>query len=238
MSAAAPTYDEIQAGAAVPAWYAQQQAEEAAKNEALAAMRAGMSGAPAPAPAPVYDEPTYAVDRSGQSARDLALATMRAQMSGTPVAQNMPDAFNPNLTAVGTTMDPAAVAARDSFQTGGTAYQTQQADAAAQQAALAAMRSQMPGNINVGYTPAGPLTVVPGVSTGSGTPRPAQPSPFQPQPAPAFNTPMLDALYRGQQQRMTSPAPSFNFQSKPAETPAFKSGGPVGALSRVIKHGI
>ncbi len=82
--------------------------------------------------------------------------------------------------------------------------------------------------------PVGPLTTVPGVSTGSTTPRPAQHSPFQPQPAQPFHTPMLDALYQGQQQRMTSPAPSFNFQAKPA----FKDGGSVGALSRVIKHGL
>lgn len=34
-------------------------------------------------------------------------------------------------------------------------------------------------------------------------------------PNQAFNTPMLDALYNAQQQRMTSPAPSFNFQAKP-----------------------
>ena len=30
---------------------------------------------------------------------------------------------------------------------------------------------------------------------------------------PSFNTPVLDALYSTQQQRMTMPAPSFNFQA-------------------------
>ena len=48
---------------------------------------------------------------------------------------------------------------------------------------------------------------------------------------PAFNTPVLDALYANQQQRMLSPAPTFNFQQK------LKRGGPVrGALTRVIKN--
>jgi len=38
-----------------------------------------------------------------------------------------------------------------------------------------------------------------------------------------FNTPVLDALYQGQQQRMASQAPTFNFQAKP------------GALTRVTE---
>lgn len=49
----------------------------------------------------------------------------------------------------------------------------------------------------------------------------------------SFNTPTLNTLYQNQQQRMPTVAPEFSFQSKPA----FKSGGVVGALSRVIKHG-
>jgi hypothetical protein len=34
------------------------------------------------------------------------------------------------------------------------------------------------------------------------------------QPA-GFNTPVLNALYASQQQRMLAPAPSFDFQDKP-----------------------
>lgn len=85
-------------------------------------------------------------------------------------------------------------------------------------------------------TQVGPLTTVPGTTTGSASPRPAYPAPFQQPAVPAYHTPMLDALYQGQQQRMTSPAPSFNFQAQPPA--ALKDGGSVGALSRVIKHGI
>ena len=52
----------------------------------------------------------------------------------------------------------------------------------------------------------------------------------------SFNTPVLNALYAQQQQNMTSAAPSFNFQAKPASSIALKSGGRVeGALTRVIK---
>lgn len=54
----------------------------------------------------------------------------------------------------------------------------------------------------------------------------------------SFNTPVLNALYSQQQQNMTSAAPSFNFQAKPASTivQGLKSGGRVeGALTRVIK---
>jgi hypothetical protein len=72
--------------------------------------------------------------------------------------------------------------------------------------------------------------VQPGTGYGGGnypTPYPAGPA----APAPSqFNTPVLDALYNAQQQRMTSPAPSFNFQQH------LKRGGPVvGALTRVIR---
>jgi len=53
----------------------------------------------------------------------------------------------------------------------------------------------------------------------------AQPQPFQwnPQQGGGFNTPVLDSLYQGQQQRMASQAPTFNFQAKP------------GALTRVTE---
>jgi antitoxin component HigA of HigAB toxin-antitoxin module len=57
-------------------------------------------------------------------------------------------------------------------------------------------------------------------------------------PAPTvqggYNTPVLDSLYSNMQQGFGGPKPTFNFQSKPA----FKNGGVVGALTRVIKHGI
>ncbi len=111
---------------------------DAAKNAALATMRAGMSGTSA-APAP-STAPSYSVDRSGQDAQDQALAAMRAGMSGTPAAQNMPAAYNPNLTAAGTTMDPSAVAARDAYQVGTSSPAPQD-----QNAALAAMRASMAG---------------------------------------------------------------------------------------------
>ena len=53
--------------------------------------------------------------------------------------------------------------------------------------------------------------------------------------APTFNTPVLNALYQAQQQRMQSPAPSFNFQGGQAKMANYKKGGRVvGALSRVI----
>ena len=45
-------------------------------------------------------------------------------------------------------------------------------------------------------------------------------------PSQQFNTPVLDALYSTQQQRMTTPAPVFDFQDKPAE--------PQGALTQAI----
>lgn len=61
----------------------------------------------------------------------------------------------------------------------------------------------------------------PGQSVGGGAIHQAQPFNWgaqQPQQGGQFNTPVLDALYQGQQQRMTSQAPSFNFQAKPAAT--------------------
>lgn len=83
---------------------------------------------------------------------------------------------------------------------------------------------------------ANPATTAAG--TGSGQVQPGQiagtaQGPAQPgfswgaQPAQQFNTPMLDALYATQQQRMTSKAPTFNFQSKPGDPPA-------GALTQAI----
>jgi hypothetical protein len=63
------------------------------------------------------------------------------------------------------------------------------------------------------------------------------------QPAQQFNTPMLDALYNAQQQRMTTPAPQFNFQDKPgaltqaATTPTVAPAVPqdqTGALTQAI----
>lgn len=50
--------------------------------------------------------------------------------------------------------------------------------------------------------------------------------------APGFNTPVLNALYQAQQQRMQAPAPSFNFQR---QATGYKKGGRVlGALSRAV----
>lgn len=74
------------------------------------------------------------------------------------------------------------------------------------------------GGTDTGYTkyihPRGPLTSI--YQTGQTTGKPGTTSTGFPQPpAQSFNTPMLDALYNAQQQRMTNPAPSFNFQAKP-----------------------
>ena len=75
--------------------------------------------------------------------------------------------------------------------------------------------------------PQGPLTQAglyqPGQTAGTGGIANSQFTGWSQPQAGAFNTPVLDALYRGQQQRMTTPAPQFNFQDKP------------GALTQAIK---
>lgn len=47
-------------------------------------------------------------------------------------------------------------------------------------------------------------------------------------PTPQFQTPVLNALYNAQQQRMTTPAPSFNFQATAQQEPQ-------GALTQVVQ---
>lgn len=66
----------------------------------------------------------------------------------------------------------------------------------------------------------GPLTsaagvIQPGQAAGQATAQQNPPMNWggAAQQQPAFNTPVLDALYRSQQQRMTAPAPTFNFQA-------------------------
>ena len=83
----------------------------------------------------------------------------------------------------------------------------------------------------------------PGQTTGSGSVGQSQPMSWGTQPAQQFNTPMLDALYNAQQQRMTTPAPQFDFQDKPgaltqaAAVPAVAPAVPqdqTGALTQAI----
>jgi hypothetical protein len=65
-------------------------------------------------------------------------------------------------------------------------------------------------------------------------------------PAPTiqggYNTPVLDSLYSNMQQGFGGPKPTFNFQSNSGgnalQGNSMKRGGVVGALTRVIKHGI
>ena len=66
----------------------------------------------------------------------------------------------------------------------------------------------------------GPLTsaagvIQPGQTVGQATAQQNPPMNWggAAQQQPAFNTPVLDALYQSQQQRMTAPAPTFNFQA-------------------------
>ena len=55
---------------------------------------------------------------------------------------------------------------------------------------------------------------------------------------PYYNTPMLNALYNAQQQRMTTPAPRFNFQATPGALTTVADGvpnqDPQGALTQAI----
>jgi antitoxin component HigA of HigAB toxin-antitoxin module len=98
-----------------------------------------------------------------------------------------------------------------------------------------------PGFVNPGSWNSRPSTnpdpMVSGVSTGAPTSNRGPLSNIW-NPAPTvqggYNTPVLDSLYSNMQQGFGGPKPNFNFQSKPG----FKSGGVVGALTRVIKHGI
>lgn len=48
-------------------------------------------------------------------------------------------------------------------------------------------------------------------------------------PSPQFQTPMLNSLYNAQQQRMTTPAPSFNFQAQTQAAPQ------PGALTQAVQ---
>lgn len=79
---------------------------------------------------------------------------------------------------------------------------------------------------------AGPLTtaagvVQPGQSTGQAQQQPQMSwGGGSQQQQPAFNTPVLNALYQSQQQRMTAPAPTFNFQATAPN---------VGALTQAIQ---
>ena len=94
------------------------------------------------------------------------------------------------------------------------------------------------GAINDAYNAyRGPLTTVPATTT------PAQngsavPGPLTTTAQPEYKMPMLNALYQGQQQRMLSTAPTFNFQ-QPAGTPqppqpGSAAGAPQGALTTAI----
>lgn len=99
-------------------------------------------------------------------------------------------------------------------------------DDAASAAAHAARVAALPQNTAQVAPTTGPLTVTtrpptnptgPVVQPGQVATGNAQYAPMNwGQPAAqSFNTPVLDALYSSQQQRMTSAAPNFNFQAKP-----------------------
>ena len=93
---------------------------------------------------------------------------------------------------------------------------------------------------NINTPPAGPLTVTDPSGGASGGATPATPAPQGPltTATPDYKMPVLNALYQGQQQRMFSPAPTFNFQ-QPAGTPqppqpGIAAGAPQGALTTAI----
>jgi len=88
----------------------------------------------------------------------------------------------------------------------------------------------------------GPV-IQPGTSPGWNPNANAQPA-LQPYQQPVYQMPVLDALYRAQQQRMSAPAPRFNFQSQSGPLTAtaapqgIAAGEPAtGALTNVINGG-
>lgn len=90
------------------------------------------------------------------------------------------------------------------------------------------------GAINDAYNAyRGPLTTVPAATTpaqnGSAT---TAPGPLTTTAQPEYKMPMLNALYQGQQQRMLSTAPTFNFQ-QPAGAGGAQPAAP-GALTTVV----
>ena len=79
--------------------------------------------------------------------------------------------------------------------------------------AASALAAQGPLTSTAG-APGGPGVYQQGQTAGNAGPA-SQGMNWGAQPSQSFNTPVLDALYAGQQQRMTTPAPQFNFQAKP-----------------------
>lgn len=169
----------------------------------------------------------YAKPFAGQDPNASYLNVM-----GQPVAMSRDPLHDPNAAGVPNPAADAAAATAPGVVVGGSAPGT----TAAQN--LNPIRQATPaptGGMAAGpaqTAPVGGGVVQPGTGYGGGgypTPYPVSAGPAAPVPS-QFNTPVLDALYNAQQQRMTSPAPSFNFQQH------LKRGGPVvGALTRVIR---
>lgn len=136
-------------------------------------------------------------------------------------ARGMGEGWNPGVAPLGSgpqTSQPMMVNPNGALVYSGTGTSTAPIQGGANWVQPPGGQSFPGGNQN--FNEAGPLTttavnvVQPGQSAGTpGTPTPGMN--WGTHPAQTFNTPMLDALYNAQQQRMTSAAPTFNFQAKP-----------------------
>lgn len=156
---------------------------------------------------------------------------------GVPVAMSRDPLHDPNAAGVANVAADAAAAASPNVVVGGSAAGSTAAQnlVPIRPATLAPAAPTGPlTGMGVGVAqpaPVGGTVVQPGTTYGGGQGYPSSQPPAVAVAAPAaFPTPMLDALYNAQQQRMTTPAPQFNFQQR------LKRGGPVlGALTRVIR---
>jgi len=173
----------------------------------------------------------YAKPFAGQDPNASYLNVM-----GVPVAMHRDPLHDPNAAGVPNPAADAAAAAAPSVVVGGSAPGTTAAQNMAPIRQATPRPASPPTGLGVGpgvQAPVGGSTVLPGSVYGSGQGYPQgypQPPAVGASAPSQFNTPVLDALYNAQQQRMTSAAPSFNFQQH------LKRGGPVvGALTRVIR---
>lgn len=171
----------------------------------------------------------YAAPFKGQDPNASYLNVM-----GVPVAMSKDPLHAPGAAGVPNVAADSAAAATPNVVVGGSAPGSTAAQNLnpTRPAAPAQGPLTTGGGVSVGpaqTAPVGGSPVPPGSVYGGGQGYPMPPAVGASTPS-QFNTPVLDALYNAQQQRMTNPAPQFNFQQH------LKRGGPVvGALTRVIR---